>query len=472
MKRLIAPLLAAAALATAPAASAAHPDYVFLFIGDGMGHGQIMAADTYLRTTTGRPDTTLTMLSLPVASLCTTYSASSPVTDSAAAGTAIATGTKTLNGMLGMAPDSTVLRSIARDFQKLGYGIGLVTTVAADDATPAAFYANVPHRGMYPEIGRQAAASGYEFIAGAGLRGFTDGKGNPTGIASEFDRYNVTIARGPAELARAERRGDNKIIYLSPDTIRNYRVAYSIEENPTGMTLTSMTADAIAHMRRVRPNQFFIMVEGGAIDHASHANDGGAVIGEVLEFDRALKEAVDFYHRHPDRTLIVVTADHETGGMSLGNNAIGYNSLPQLLTGQRLSKDSFSDLCKTLDHPTWPQMESILRRNFGLWETIPVNDDQTRLLRDTFTETFVIGGTEDQQTLYNRYNHFATTLFKVISDIVGLGWTTNGHSGNPVPVFAIGVGAELFSPAADNTQIVTRLRRACKENVDPPVIMR
>ena len=148
---------------TAVTAVAAAPKYIFYFIGDGMGPGQVMAAETYNRMTRGS-DTELLMMRLPVNAMCTTWSASSPVTDSAAAGTALAAGVKTKNSMLGMGPDSVAVNSIAVDLKEMGYGIGLITNVAPDDATPGAFYAHVPYRGMYYEIGCQAAESGVDFL--------------------------------------------------------------------------------------------------------------------------------------------------------------------------------------------------------------------------------------------------------------------------------------------------------------------
>ena len=121
--------------------------YIFYLIGDGMGMAHAMAAEAYNRTV-AHNDSHLRMMQFPVASQCTTHSASSPVTDSAAAGTALATATKTRNGMLGMNPDTIAVTSIATQLQQSGYGIGIVTTEDADDATPGAFYAHVPNRSM------------------------------------------------------------------------------------------------------------------------------------------------------------------------------------------------------------------------------------------------------------------------------------------------------------------------------------
>ncbi|MDE6378101.1 MAG: alkaline phosphatase, partial [Duncaniella sp.] len=146
MKRILsAALLATAALMPMRAEA---PRYIFYFIGDGMGMAQALSAQMY-NLTVKHSDEPLLMMQFPVASQATTYSASSPVTDSAASGTALATGVKTLNGMLGMAPDTTAVTSIARTLADEGYGIALVTSVPPDDATPGAFYAHVPSRSMY-----------------------------------------------------------------------------------------------------------------------------------------------------------------------------------------------------------------------------------------------------------------------------------------------------------------------------------
>ncbi|MDE6333252.1 MAG: alkaline phosphatase, partial [Muribaculaceae bacterium] len=136
-------LITAAALCAAISATADEtPRYIFYFIGDGMGLNPVMTAQAYNRDVL-KNDKPLHMLQFPVASWAMTYSANAPITDSAAAGTALSTGTKTKNGMVGMNPDSVSVTSVARKLKDLGWGVGVVTSVAADDATPSAFYAHV-----------------------------------------------------------------------------------------------------------------------------------------------------------------------------------------------------------------------------------------------------------------------------------------------------------------------------------------
>ena len=140
-------LLGAALAAGMGMQAASAPKYIFYYIGDGMGISPLMAAQAYNREVLGS-DSLLKMMQMPVASYAMTYSASAPITDSAAAGTALSTGTKTKNSMLGMGPDSVAVTSVAAQLKDMGYGVGIITSVALDDATPGAFYAHVANRKM------------------------------------------------------------------------------------------------------------------------------------------------------------------------------------------------------------------------------------------------------------------------------------------------------------------------------------
>lgn len=445
------------AMAASMAASAAAPKYVFYFIGDGMGHGAVMLAQLYNRTVLGN-DLPLTMLQLPVASMAITHSASSPVTDSAAAGTALACGHKTNNGMLGVTPDSAVVTSIAKILYDDGYGIGLVTTVAPDDATPGAFYAHVPARSMYFEIGKQAAASGYDFIAGAGLRGGRKDAAKKAELLEAFEQNGVDVVRGTEGLATVKR---SRVLLLNTDTVSLNDIGYSVDSIEGILSLPVMTQACLDHLLKNKPDKFFMMVEGGSIDHAGHSNDPGASIGETLAFDRSLAIAYDFYRQHPDETLIVVTADHETGGLVLGNNELHYTMNPQVLKYSRMSIGKFSDLCKSMVNDRrnyiWDDMRDILRDNFGLFGPVKVSEKDEANLREQFEAAMEQRNSEDRKTLYASFSSFVGDVFKLVSRLSGVGWTTYDHSGNPVPVYAAGVGAEKFSGAQDNTEIPKKI---------------
>lgn len=453
-------LFATVVLLCSLAGYASTPKYIFYFIGDGMGNGHVAAANAYLRTVRNQ-DAQLLMTQLPVSSLCTTFSASSPVTDSAAAGTALATGTKTLNSMLGMTPDSVALVSVADVLHDNGYGIGIITSVAADDATPGAFYAGQPNRGRYYEIGVEAAESGFEFIGGAGLRGLVDKKGNDTGLRQTFVKNNVSFVRGTDALKSVTTR---RVMLLNTDTISNWTLGYTIDSVSTGVKLPEMTQACLDHLEKVAPDKFFMMVEGGNIDHAAHANDGGTVIKEIIKFDEALAIAYDFYKAHPDETLILVTADHATGGMSVGNSYLYYNTDMKHFDSQRISKDIFSDEVKAILKSrriyTWEDMQEYLREKLGFWTSVPITPEQTEFLHQSFIKTFELRDGHLQKTLYNDYNQFTVDVFNLLQDITGIGWTTNYHVGDPVPVFAVGADANLFGGYLDNTQIPRLILKA------------
>ncbi len=432
---------------------------MFYFLGDGMGMGPVMTTQAYLRQVQGNSDG-LVMSQLPVASMAMTYSASSPVTDSAAAGTALSTGTKTNNGMLGVDPDSSAVTSIARMLKDEGWGVGVVTSVAPDDATPGAFYAHVPSRSQYYEIGVQGAESGYDILAGAGLRREKDKKGNPTDLVERFQEAGYQILRGPADIPSAS--ATKMLLLNSPGVSHNNNISYTIDSVATALTLPQITATAIEHLQRVSPERFFLMVEGGNIDHALHANDGGAAVKEILNFDQAIALAYEIYNAHPEETLIVVTADHDTGGMALGNGYRHYEADLQYIDYQCISKDKFSEQCRALAKegtPTWEDMKEILTSQLGLYGAVPVDEKQDAYLQQLFTDTFLNHTASDTKSLYADYNAFAGGVYKTLNDIVGIGFTTTHHSGNPVPVFAAGPGAEIFAPVNNNSEIPGKILR-------------
>ncbi|MDE5930116.1 MAG: alkaline phosphatase [Muribaculaceae bacterium] len=462
LKSIIGALILSAAIPSAFAADDSGARYIFYFIGDGMGMGPVMAAQNYNRAVLGN-SAPLTMMQLPVAAWCQTYSYSSPVTDSAAAGTALATGSKTRNGMLGMAPDSTSVTSIAAELHDRGYGIGLVTSVAADDATPGAFYAHVPYRKMSYEIDCQGVESGYEYIAGASYGGFTDKEGRPTDLQQRIDDAGISVLYGASSLGEHPMR---RVMLFGDETSRPWNVSYTIDSVAGALTLPAMTADCLAHLEKYSPERFFMMVEGGNIDDALHANDGGAAIKEILNFDQALALAYDFYLRHPDETLIVVTADHDTGGFALGTNFLGYNNKLELYDHQRVSKEAFSDYCKSVLNSrriyTWDDMKEYLADNLGLFGPLEVAPEREQQLKDMFDLTFEQRNSHDQNTLYANFNQFAVEVFRTLNDMAGVGFTTTHHSGNPVPVFAAGPGADLFKGFNNNSELPGKILRSAR----------
>lgn len=454
-------LLASIAMASAVTLSAAEvPRYIFYFIGDGMGVAPALAAQTYNRMKGN--NTPIMMMQFPVAGLVTTYSASSPVTDSAAAGTALSTGSKTKNSMLGMNADTVAVTSVAKHLQDMGYGIGITTNVCPDDATPGAFFAHVPNRGQYANIAKDAAVSGYKFIAGAYLRGLKDKDGNDTGVLKAFKDNNIDYVKGIDE-ARASK--SEKVFMVYPDSIASTSY-YTIDSIPGFISMPDITQTCLDHLLKWSPDKFFMMVEGGNIDHAAHGDDGGAVIKDILNFNEAIEIAYNFYLKHPDETLIVVTADHNTGGMALGNSFVSYNFYPQYIDYQRVSKDQFNSQLKAMLRSRriyrWDDMKEFLTEKLGFWTNVPVNEKQTQMLKDKFEQTFEKHAGDEQKTLYNSFSGFTAAVFNVFNDICGIGWTTTNHTGDYVPVYAIGAGSADFSDIIDNTSIPQRILEAAQ----------
>jgi alkaline phosphatase len=299
-------------------------------------------------------------------------------------------------------------------------------------------------------------------LAGANLRGTTT-NGQPNDLMKILTDSGIQVVRGINSLANTTSR---RVILLNTDSIHSNDVGYTIDSIPNVLTLPDMTAACLNHLKKFTPKKFFMMVEGGNIDHAGHANDGATVIKETLNFNQALQLAYDFYLEHPKETLIVVTADHDTGGLSVGNKYTGYNAYLQYIDYQRVSKEAFSDWCHALLRSrrnfTWDDMKEYLTDNFGFWEQVPVDDTQTATLQSLFDKTFNMRNSADQVSLYNSFNEFAVEVFNVMNTVAGIGWTSPHHTGNEVPVFAIGVGADKFASFNNNIDIPAKIRAIAK----------
>lgn len=446
----------------------AQPKYIFYFIGDGMGIVPVIAA-TELNRTVYNGEKPLTMTQFPVSGFCTTYSANSTITDSAAAGTALSTGYKTVNGMLGVTPDSTAVYSMANVLKDNGYGVGVVTTVFADDATPGAFYAHVPSRAQVYDIDCQFIDGKVDFLAGANLKGMTDKEGNPTDIAQKYEANNIRVVYSLDELAKVDKKAVNKVVLLEPNPFNNSNVGFTIDSIPNMLTLPQMTQACLDHLMVTSPDKFFMMIEGGNIDHALHGNDAGTAIKEIYKFDEAVKIAYQFLQQHPDETLIVITADHDTGGMVIGRDGKYYADL-NAIERQTLSKDQLSLDCRAMllsrTRTTWEDMQTYLRTKLGFWSDVKLNDKQTERLHNLFDKTFSNANEiNDDKTLYSSFMGFAVEVFRVLDEVSRIAWTTGGHSGNAVPVFAVGKGSEIFSTLNNNTEIPEKILKVAGYNL-------
>ena len=435
--------------------------YVFYFIGDGMGVNQVNAAETYLGALQGRIGIQpLCFPSFPYSAFVNTQSATNGVTDSAAGGTALACGQKTKNGTLGMLKDlTTSVSSIADWARQSGAAVGITTSVAIDHATPAAFYAHVKERHEQYTIGKQLVESANDFYAGSDFTIPTDPEyPNGNTLYEEANSKGFTIARGYAEYQDKAANAKKMILLQSEEASKadRYSIPYALDRKDGDLTLTDITRAGIDFLMKKQgeKNGFFMMIEGGKIDWACHANDL-AFIPELIDMDNAVKVAYDFYKQHPDETLIIVTADHETGGIVLSRGLYEINLAAvgnQRITIEKLGKELHKMHDVKGDKLLWDDVKTFLAENFGFWDKISLTDEQTQRLVSSFKK-IMDGTSKDQRTLYQNDDELAVTVRNIMSECAQVGWHVTSHSNGYVPCFAIGVGAEQIHGRIDNTEI-------------------
>ena len=435
--------------------------YVFYFIGDGMGVNQVNAAETYLGALQGRIGIQpLCFPSFPYSAFVNTQSATNGVTDSAAGGTALACGQKTKNGTLGMLKDlTTSVSSIADWARNSGAAVGITTSVAIDHATPAAFYAHVKERHEQYTIGKQLVESANDFYAGSDFTIPTDPEypNGPT-LYEEANAKGFTISRGYADYQKRAANAKKMILLQSEEASKadRYSIPYALDRKDGDLTLTDITRAGIDFLMKKQgeKNGFFMMIEGGKIDWACHANDL-AFIPELIDMDNAVKVAYDFYKQHPDETLIIVTADHETGGIVLSRGLYEINLAAvgnQRITIEKLGKELHKMYDVKGDKLLWDDVKTFLADNFGFWDKISLTDEQTQRLESSFKK-IMDGTSKDQHTLYQNDDELAVTVRNIMSECAQVGWHVTSHSNGYVPCFAIGVGAEQIHGRIDNTEI-------------------
>ena len=441
--------------------------YVFYFIGDGMGVNQVLGTEMYRSELKGEIGITpLLFTQFPFATVATTFSATNGVTDSAAAGTALATGNKTKNGTLGMKKDlETKINSVAAWAKDKGCRVGISTSVSVDHATPAAFYAHQAQRSSYYNVGLDLIKANYDFYAGSDFLDPTNKKGGDGSSESLYtlvDKAGYSVARGYKDYQKKAKKSD-KMILLQPSSATDVSaIPYAIDRKKGDMTLAEITRAGINFLSKDLSKGFFLMVEGGKIDWACHGNDPATVFEEVVDMDNAIKVAYEFYKKHPKETLIVVTADHETGGLGLGTGK--YELQLKALAKQKQSQDilsrSITDLRKMRKVINWPEMKEFLAEKMGFWKELPVNWEQEKMLRDAYEESFVNKHVVFEESLYAKTEPLAVAAKKVMSQIAMVGWTSGGHTAGYVPVFAVGAGSKLFVGKMDNTEIPKRIAKA------------
>jgi alkaline phosphatase len=453
--------------------------YVFVFIGDGMSMAQVSAAEVYAKSMTGKTPgvVKLGFSQFPAQGLTTTYDATSIITDSASAGTAIATGFKTASGVINMDPGKTQkFKTIAEYAKDEGMRVGIVSNVSLDHATPAAFYAKVPSRGDMYDICLQLSTSGFDYFGGGGLGQPKGKKGDQPDAIEIAKKAGYTVVNNSAAFRALKPAGGQKVLAINETLQDSAAMPYNIDREAGDLSISDYVEKGIELL--ANPNGFFFMVESGKIDWACHANDAAASIGDTLAFDRAIAKAVEFQKKNPKDTLIIVTGDHETGGMSIGFAGTKYSTAFEKISLQKGSYVAFDRQVinvykdgRTAVDANLADLLPAIKRFFGI-DYEKISQAEQEMIQRSFIRTMKgeveRAAQESVYLLYGGYEPLTVTLTHIANQAAGIGWTTYSHTGIPVPTFALGQNQELFNGYYDNTDIFSKL--AVAMGVKLPVV--
>nr|WP_319490355.1 alkaline phosphatase [uncultured Desulfobacter sp.] len=464
------------------------PKYIFYFIGDGMASVQIHAAEAYLAqlaeddTVDGSTKADLLAMSteFPVQGMSTTFANNRFITGSAAAGTALACGMKTDINVISMDPTTTTnYNTLAEKAKEAGMKVGIISSVTINHATPAVFYSHTATRKNNLDIATQLANSDFDFFGGGFWNTSAEASVEETATANGF-----TITTDLASLQAVD-NGTRVIAFNAAQDAGGHTGAlyYDMDRaTVNGMSLADFTEQGIRLLDNNHAG-FFMMVEGGKIDWACHANDARAAIEDTIAFDDSIKKALDFYASHPNDTLIVITGDHECGGMTLGFSTTGYDTAFETLAKQTMSFEYF-DAHVLADYKTNhsgvadidADMWQIIYANFGLDGaslSADTDDDltdyQKTRLENAFDRTMTgsaITGSEEDYALYGGYEALTVTLTHILNNRAGIAFTSYSHTGVPVMVLAKGKNESIFDGFYDNTDIAKKIAQVMGVNLN------
>lgn len=465
-------------LASVQTQEAKIPKYVFLFIGDGMSYPQFQAASDYLGALadTGSDDildgnVPLTFMNFPVAGSAVTYDSSSFCPDSASTATSLSTGYKTYSGTINMDETATVsYETISEKLHaQLGWKVGVISSVNLNHATPAAFYAHQAKRSNYYEIGQELVASNFEYFAGGGLLKPTGPDKDKTSLydLAADAGYKVVMTQAEAEAVTS---ADGKVLIIDEHLADSDAFAYENDRADGDWALSDYVKKGIEVLDN--DTGFFLMVEGGKIDWACHANDAGSTIADTIALSDAVDEAVAFAQQHPDETLILVTGDHETGGLTIGYAGTDYDTFLTNLENQKISYAKFDSdyVAKYKENNTsFDEVMKDVTALFGL-KTEGAEDDTLVLtayeldkLKAAYEATMDAGradadpANQAEYVLYGSYEPLSVTITHILNNKSGVNFASYAHTGLPVAVFAQGSGQDLFEGFYDNTQVYHKL---------------
>lgn len=463
------------------------PKYVFLFIGDGMSYPQIQSTADYLGALTdedyfmAQPSLDdnqgatldgpeyLNFMNFTAAGSAVTYDSNSFAPDSASTATSISTGRKTYSGTINVDVTGTeTFETITEKVHsQLGMKVGIISSVNLNHATPAAFYGHNVSRNNYYELGVELTQSGFEYFAGGGLKKVDGADGQQPNLyeMAKEAGYTVTFTNEEAAAVTAD---SGKVILIDEYLADSDAMAYEIDRTEDMWSLADYVAKGIEVLDN--DNGFFMMCEGGKIDWACHANDAASTVHDTVALADAVQVAIDFAAEHPEETLILVTGDHETGGLTIGFAGTDYDTYLTLLENQKISFTKFdTDYIAAYKEKgtTFQEALTDIEALFGLKAEGEEGDklvltayelEQLKIAYEKSvngTETGV--DTQAEYVMYGTYNPLSVTITHILNNKSGVSFTSYSHTGLPVAVLAEGVNAEAFNGYYDNTEIFYKL---------------
>ena len=461
------------------------PKYVFLFIGDGMSYPQIQSTADYLGALEdadywqAEPSlddnggavldgpSYLNFINFEAAGSAVTYDSNSFCPDSASTATSISTGHKTYSGTINMdETGTTAYETIAEKVHdQLGMKVGVISSVNLNHATPAAFYAHQASRNDYYEIGLELVDSGFEYFAGGGLLKPTGAEGDQEDLYTLAEEAGYNVVKTQAE---AEQVTEGPVVIVDEHLADGDAMAYELDRTDDMWALADYVKKGIEVLNNNKG--FFMMCEGGKIDWACHANDAASSIHDTKALADAVQVAIDFAEEHPDETLILVTGDHETGGLTIGFAGTDYDTYLNLLESQKISfakydsdyvaaykenKTSFEDVLADIETLFGLKTEGEEGDKLVLtpYELSQLKTAYEKSINETAT------GMDEQQeyVMYGTYEPLTVTITHILNNKSGVSFTSYSHTGLPVAVLAHGVNAEQFNGYYDNTEIFNKL---------------
>ena len=414
---------------------------VIFCVSDGMAVSVPSMVDEYRQLREGKPGYWAWLMSQPgvVNGLQETRSLSSVVTDSAAAASTWGSGRRIWNGMLNMYPDGTKLATLTQLVSQAGMKCGLVTTTRITHATPAGFAVQCFQRDREDEIAELYLSSGVDVLLGGGSQHF-----DPATRKDKSDLFAKFRAAGfDVVKTRSQLEGSHAGKVLG--TFSSSHVPYTVDRDrddvlkATVPPLAQMAKTAIDRLIK-HPNGFLLQIEGGKVDHANHANDAVGAFNEQIDFELAVKEAIDFAV-HDGETLVIVTADHATGGIALNGSGTEYwDSTAGLLQLGELSC-SFDALTAALGKtPTASFAKDVFKSKLGL----EISDAEAKIVENSGKDVWDFGGSAF-------FRNRTSTLGMVVGNHTKVGFTSGNHTSDHVLVSAYGPGADLCGGVTRNT---------------------